>query len=925
MSARRKDGASTNADRAVLNYLHLAVTLAVLALAVHLGDGGFASSIDKITRNLDVALSDLSDDKIHYNPYNSTAHYVSDTAFNARGMAGLYNLTGKVMDGVLARNFLPKDLFIINHNPSGFSINQQALTFSTIIHSYWVILLVLISLVIVGVFLPICGLCFCCCRCAGKCGARTRPADKRRDLCRKVLLGAFLIALATGMLFCVVCAFASNQQLQDGINDFPKSMRNSSNDASTYINDTKRQASHLLVTNFAEFSDQFSDTLNKSEDYVMEQLTLLSNATAMTELQTFVKSIPKIQANLELLKQDTNSLRVSASQLNDAMRKVKADLLQTLQDCNTLPKCAELNNNISKLQTNIDFNKLPDVSQTIDKLKNLPLRDLSEAVDQGAKRLGGIKIEITTRLKNVLIETKNTVSKSNDTIQEKLKYVDDTVDSFQRQVDTNVEKVIQFTEKHLKEYGDYRNYGGLGISCVILLVTIFLALGLICGICGKRPDGYSDNCCNKGTGGQFLICAVMIMFIFGFVIAAVTIVALLGGLLTDRVVCYPLRNPESSTVLDVISDYTKSLSDHSDLKIDVKQMLIRCYRNETLYEVFELERKFSLEEIKQQFNLSKYIKDMQDNVNNIIDDDFYLLDETNRKTLEKLSDFDPGVDFGKFQDELKQNFTNLSLDEILDKLKEIVAILDDERYLQTKSELNLSILHIDTYNEKLLKPMNHTAYEAIETAIDLDESLRMNSSDFHTAIQTLMDEIISAEHVLKEKGSVLIQEVVQKFGDIISSQVNSYIDLLEQTIKHDFAKCGPLSNVVKSTLTATCDKILLPLNGFWVTLLLTLALFIPTIVVSVKLASLYQKYKPNGGYVETEYLYDAYADRDNIPLNSHGKQRGKKKAKKGRKYEDRPQNMGGEVVAREYAMGSHHQPDSRYGDMAPNDYLRTRF
>lgn len=30
-------------------------------------------------------------------------------------------------------------------------------------------------------------------------------------------------------------------------------------------------------------------------------------------------------------------------------------------------------------------------------------------------------------------------------------------------------------------------------------------MGLLCGICGKRPDGYGDDCCNKGAGSKFLM------------------------------------------------------------------------------------------------------------------------------------------------------------------------------------------------------------------------------------------------------------------------------------------------------------------------------------------------------------------------------------------------------------------------------------
>uniref|UniRef100_T1GIW2 Uncharacterized protein n=1 Tax=Megaselia scalaris TaxID=36166 RepID=T1GIW2_MEGSC len=32
--------------------------------------------------------------------------------------------------------------------------------------------------------MPIIGLCFCCCRCAGACGARTQPFDKKHDTCK---------------------------------------------------------------------------------------------------------------------------------------------------------------------------------------------------------------------------------------------------------------------------------------------------------------------------------------------------------------------------------------------------------------------------------------------------------------------------------------------------------------------------------------------------------------------------------------------------------------------------------------------------------------------------------------------------------------------------------------------------------------------
>ena len=50
-----------------------------------------------------------------------------------------------------------------------------------------------------------------------------------------------------------------------------------------------------------------------------------------------------------------------------------------------------------------------------------------------------------------------------------------------------------------------RYYTGLSVSSVMLLILLCCTLGLFCGFCGKRPDGYSDDCCTRATGARFLI------------------------------------------------------------------------------------------------------------------------------------------------------------------------------------------------------------------------------------------------------------------------------------------------------------------------------------------------------------------------------------------------------------------------------------
>lgn len=81
-------------------------------------------------------------------------------------------------------------------------------------------------------------------------------------------------------------------------------------------------------------------------------------------------------------------------------------------------------------------------------------------------------------------------------------------------VGNNSYKYFDEADEYIQEYYKYVYYGGIGLSSVLLLVLLCVVLGLLCGICGKRPDGYGDDCCNKGAGSRFLMMYVVERLIF---------------------------------------------------------------------------------------------------------------------------------------------------------------------------------------------------------------------------------------------------------------------------------------------------------------------------------------------------------------------------------------------------------------------------
>jgi prominin 1 len=61
------------------------------------------------------------------------------------------------------------------------------------------LLLAMITLLF-GIVMPCAGFLFCCCRCSGKCGAKSHPYDKKHDPCKRAFLGIIVATFATIIL-----------------------------------------------------------------------------------------------------------------------------------------------------------------------------------------------------------------------------------------------------------------------------------------------------------------------------------------------------------------------------------------------------------------------------------------------------------------------------------------------------------------------------------------------------------------------------------------------------------------------------------------------------------------------------------------------------------------------------------------------------
>lgn len=242
-------------------------------------------------------------------------------------------------------------------NPSNMDVDKVVSQIPSLLKQYAGILALTIIAILFIALMPLVGLIFCCCRCCGKCGARSRPFDKKHDTCRKVVLAMFLIGVGTLILFGVVCAFSSNQYIEDGTGELTTELREGVVDVRSFLDDTDRHVQTLFVVNFGELERSLMQILETSSVIISNELAAVAHAISFKNLVEFVNGLDVMSQNLTYMKTSTNALRVNASLLSDGLRRVKKDLIHSLNSCKD-SQCSEVQDKINRMDTTMDFDKV---------------------------------------------------------------------------------------------------------------------------------------------------------------------------------------------------------------------------------------------------------------------------------------------------------------------------------------------------------------------------------------------------------------------------------------------------------------------------------------------------------------------------------------------------------------------------------------
>ncbi|XP_028160716.1 prominin-like protein isoform X1 [Ostrinia furnacalis] len=892
------------------------------ALVLAAGRGAAAESfLSNISRNLRSELSGVMEmATVSYSEPAINTTYVATVEFDMRAMGSLYNSTHLVIDFIANKQAYPEGFVSISDG--NVEVESPRREWRALAAHYAGPLAVLVLAALLVAALPLAGLFWCCCYWC-RSGRRRRAFDRKYDACLKGILAIVLIGLLTLFLFGVVCAFATDSQLETSAGEAPGSLRAGLRDTRAFLNATQAHARWLLVTNYQELEHKLNGLLASTGMTVSVQLGEFSRAVSVTTLNTMVQRLDGVAADLRAVRRLTLRLRAHADQLNSGLRKVKGQLLATLAQCSQ-PPCVRLQEKykLGQLDTEIQYNQMPDVSELLNNVTALLDARIQEDVADGQRVFKDIQRAVRRELEQHIPDVQAELASTG----RRLHGVADEITSLAGNASLRLqqrEDVADELQKLHQRYGPYRRYLGLATATALLMITVLLALGLTCGVCGKRPDVYgASDCCNKGSGSSCLLCGMCAMFLVGGWCAAVLAAYFLLGTAAQRAVCDPLTEPRGNRLFEDVDRFVELekvlFNERREPGLNLSTVLQACHANRTIYTTLQLHRLYDLEALVADSKRSLAARTALLRVAAPAAAPVTILKPSAKDKLRQLagtglSDFN----FDKILHALETNMTSLSLEGLAAQLNSTaLAVEERSGYSRVAPELRRAAAALATLHRGILLPLLADTAELNTTAMKLRDGLRFNHTSLKEAISYLLYETSQAEHYLNTQGPELVQNITREFGDVVSTLVQQYLERLQDAAEHSVGRCGPLSNAFNATRDAACHKILMPWNGYWMSLAWCVALLVPLMLAGARLARLYTHVDPYPGPLhEAEYLYDAYADRDNVPLANAYK--AEKRGGRSRPHAAGEARGAGAGPALATPLDAHAR---RYNDMAPKHW-----
>ncbi|XP_016973363.1 prominin-like protein isoform X5 [Drosophila rhopaloa] len=807
---------------------------------------------------------------VEYTVYKPTTNYTKEPPPPTSAMNSIFNFTHFLYDKVLYSDDPIPEGYIVVKNSDTLALGPKVEEndWRDLLAHYWMVLIwvfILVVLIIIIPFIAVCYCCFCCCR---RCRQGCPPCTSKQDAQRRFCCGICLLILIIGLIFGIIIAFVTNKMIDSGFSETSETMKRGSEDTCTYLKDVADHVYHLMMYNYEEMETHVLDQLTHAHRHIFLDLSDTSESSSLAEMERVLENMPEALELMKQVEKMEKDLRFYGSQLRDGVRGIKRDVNFAVANLCQLQMCQKflISSNIEHIDTSqcLHFDTLPNTTAYVEGMEDIIAKKYYIIPQRGLLRLKAVSDKVQSQLSFVLPPMMRDLTKGKTVFREQATNVRNIVEGVLANIHTKTLHSTKSFEDVYDRFGHDRNIISLIVCLLILLVLFILIFALLCGCFGRRRTGYGDECCSKSTGATCLLLAILLIFcVFSF-IALVGLFYFMLGMVTYQGACAPLRDQENNTLfrqLDASIDLKHYLPSNGDSK-DVSQPLKMsntiqaCHENQTIFEMMRMNNIYDINDLAR---IKVMTVDDTDSVK-VFDEDLsgvILLTPEERGDLttaqaNSLATYHSSL----YMPSLCTQFTPMNLNALSEQLYKLSNDLEYPAYGWAKVSFWNEGLNTKAFHRNFVPKLTSIVEKMRANLQKIDELISYENHDFTTTIKILTATANRSEQFIQTRGKDYINTLSSNLTQTIDQIIDDYIDMIIREANENVGHCAPLSYIYYRGVDLICHRLVDPINGFWVGILLCALLFLPILFVAHRLMCLYKKIYPYlatvgaGGVVE---------------------------------------------------------------------------
>lgn len=719
--------------------------------------------------------------------------------------------------------------------------------------------------------------------------------------CLRKFFSSNLFMVLLLIAFFAVCAFVTNEYVNNGVRQLPKAMNQSVDELQIYLNSTDHEVDNLFRFNYNQLENEINSRLDTSGSIIRHKLAVASEAIALVNLTEIVGEFNETKFRLERLDRE---LQILKSRLNTAKRGLE-DFRIKIERCPP-DECSMLRRkyqNLNNFRILPQFEKLPDVKNLIKRVTQLSESGIVTQVQRGKEEFDKcakfIQHEVdgkSPELKVQLAGVGRRLSSIADDVSQSIRWSD----SFFNQTRSNTRRLNQYTE-----YEQYRHYACLAGAGVILFVLSCYTIGWLYGSCRSQPTArtYKTKVKTSASATFPFSCGIFTVFLLFLPMILSAIVLFITGSIGDKVICRVIKHPEQKQSRQIYamlqnkflgSNLSVTATDEDKVSIEIidekkykvyrpnyADLIARCHQNQSIYKVLKLDiydkvylsddghghkisigldKGFNLNstpEFKKINNLETKLKDLiktvDFNFSNII-----LLSNGAEDILKNSM----GLSFDDIENSFARLYDNgvaISQVDIDQLIKDFQAQKANVSTTDVESDLTLATILAQSFTDQLLPNITSSLLNLKEGVRHLKLKMFHGRNSFGTVVTELIARVRSAEKQLHTSGKVLIKTTANDFVDELNTLIDHYASHARNQVENVIGQCEPVSRALNATTSTLCDDIILPFNGYWLSIVASLVLVLPATFLAYALKGLYRLAR-RGPYSRHNFSYTDHED-----------------------------------------------------------------